>query len=111
VATDIPKGLTGRDRDGIWLALFLRFFMLVLDVRPSARNIEFVFDKKRDIELHARRAYDKLTGPLRSLVPNSYLRGHDVRRGPRRARVAGVGLADIRVAEELDEPPLSAGSR
>jgi hypothetical protein len=75
VATTIPKGLSGRDRDGIWLALFLRFFMLVLDAMPGARSIEFVFDTKHDIEKHARAAYNKLTGPLRTVVPDSYLEG------------------------------------
>lgn len=72
VSTHIPPNLSGPDRDGIWLALFLRFFMLVLDIWPAARSIEFVFDKKHDVEKHVKAAYSKLAGPFRAAIPDSY---------------------------------------
>jgi hypothetical protein len=75
VATHIRGGLSGRDRDGVWLALFLKCFMLLGDLRPGAVGIEFVFDKKHDIEKHAGAAYDKLTTALQEVMPDRYLKG------------------------------------
>ena len=77
VASEIPVGLRGADRDAVWLTLFMRFFLLVLDVMPGARSIEFVFDKKPEIEEYARAAYDKVTGAMREQHPDIFLKGMD----------------------------------
>ena len=47
--------------------------MLVLDIRPAALSIEFVFDKKYDIEKNAKAAYSKFVGLFRVVLVKNWL--------------------------------------
>lgn len=73
VATDFDGRIKGRDRDAIWLLLFMRLFLLILNTWPAFRSIEFVFDEKREIKRHASMAYDKIRTALLPMYPDSFL--------------------------------------
>src|SRR5579864_9054768 len=49
VAAAILDGVAGKDKDAMWLILFMKFFALVLQTFPGAAGITFVFDRKDEI--------------------------------------------------------------
>jgi hypothetical protein len=75
VATRIPTTLGKADRDEIWKILFMRFFALVLECSPGAKSIEFVFDRKPEIEKYAGAAYDLVANAYASVLPDTFLKG------------------------------------
>ena len=75
VATDFHGRIQGRDRDAIWLMLFMRLFLLILNTWPGFRSIEFVFDEKKEIKRHATMAYDKVRMALLPMYPDTFLEG------------------------------------
>ena len=75
VATDFDGRIKGCDRDAIWLMLFMRLFLLILNTWPAFRSIEFVFDEKREIKRHATMAYNKVRTALLPTYPDTFLEG------------------------------------
>src|SRR5207247_9580720 len=72
VATQIPAELRKSDRDLIWKALFMRFFALVLETNPSAKSIEFVFDRKPEIEKYAKSTYATVAAAFGTRFPDTF---------------------------------------
>jgi hypothetical protein len=73
VAAEIPDGVSGKDKDAIWLILFMKFFALVLQTFPGAAGITFVFDTKDEITKNALDGYAKVSGALARDFPNVFL--------------------------------------
>lgn len=72
VATQIPAELLKSERDLIWKALFMRFFALVLETNPSAKSIEFVFDRKPEIDKYAKSTYATVAAAFGTRFPDTF---------------------------------------
>jgi hypothetical protein len=72
VATQIPTVLPKSERDVIWKALFMRFFALVLETNPAAKSIEFVFDRKPEIEKYAKSTYATVAAAFGTRFPKTF---------------------------------------
>jgi len=82
VATQIPSTLEKTARGRAVKDLFRRFFALVLECSPGVKSIEFVFDRKPEIEKCApgcfvigwmRPGSNRRNSPMRLRVPSSLL--------------------------------------
>jgi hypothetical protein len=72
VATQIPPTLEKTARDELWKILFMRFFVLVLECSPGAKSIEFVFDRKPEIEKYAKRSYEAVAAAYATVLPDTF---------------------------------------
>jgi hypothetical protein len=50
----------------------MRFFVLVLECSPGAKSIEFVFDRKPEIEKYADATYEMVASAYATVLPDTF---------------------------------------